>query len=648
MPSRPIQHQLEDESRVEFQHLLPSRWVFRDKQKDYGIDGEVELFDSSNQAQGLMFYVQLKATASEDDAFIMSTDLSMDSLKYYQQLEIPVLLVKYSKHRECLYIKWIYNVDVSMAKAGSQTFRIRFSEDDRWTDLSDMAIEKRLVNVRALKSGHFRLPIPYTLVIQENAIEQCSPLIFQTQIRRHLSQYSDYLRYDSEDNAVIRIFLDSEELKLNVCDLTEYTFHRKALENAENTSREVAEDILLGTAASMASLGRIDYCGKIIFEKNLEARLTKNKDLLLLLLPRLFQSLYLEKVLDLIGNILDNHFSAEVQIISTINVLISSRCSNVDRLAVIEQFFKRRLVSALSSNDRTQIGVSHYNLGNHYRSRSMYSESIQNYIDAKRFEPKYLRQHYYYSELAGCFFLSGRYRFAAKLYGRAIELGATGMTEALYADALLFSGEYEKSLETFNDYLQKEQKPIDEFLLKHICLGQVLQKKNIKSQNREIERATAQADISSLESTCVQKKKLDDVLNLDLLCGLAWFNQGLLAMTDSDFEEALISFAMAGLVQSNDLEAWTNATLCTFNLTPESMPADVFGLIVRTAYAFNGEKYLEELYHSFETINKDAGEFSKISALIDKILPQRLNKKDSPVTVRVMNKQGMFENVFKG
>ena len=65
MPKRPKQHRLEDKSRIKFQDVLPEMWVYRDKDKDYGIDAEIELFDKDEKAQGIVFYAQLKATESK-------------------------------------------------------------------------------------------------------------------------------------------------------------------------------------------------------------------------------------------------------------------------------------------------------------------------------------------------------------------------------------------------------------------------------------------------------------------------------------------------------------------------------------------------------------------------------------------------------
>lgn len=45
MAKRIRTHILEDESRIAFMQALPAEWVYRDKDKDYGIDCEVEIFE---------------------------------------------------------------------------------------------------------------------------------------------------------------------------------------------------------------------------------------------------------------------------------------------------------------------------------------------------------------------------------------------------------------------------------------------------------------------------------------------------------------------------------------------------------------------------------------------------------------------------
>jgi len=47
-----------------FGGLLPSNWAWRSQedQEDYGIDGEIEVTTSEDQATGLIFKMQLKGT----------------------------------------------------------------------------------------------------------------------------------------------------------------------------------------------------------------------------------------------------------------------------------------------------------------------------------------------------------------------------------------------------------------------------------------------------------------------------------------------------------------------------------------------------------------------------------------------------------
>lgn len=57
MTKRPRSLRLEDESWRLLSNFIPSQWVLRKPQPDYGIDGEVEIFDESGSSTGLLFFV---------------------------------------------------------------------------------------------------------------------------------------------------------------------------------------------------------------------------------------------------------------------------------------------------------------------------------------------------------------------------------------------------------------------------------------------------------------------------------------------------------------------------------------------------------------------------------------------------------------
>ena len=81
MPSRPRSHQLETESKREFALVIPSRWVFREANPDYGIDGQIEVFDQDNKATGLMFLVQLTGTDQPDLNDALSIQFKLQTLR---------------------------------------------------------------------------------------------------------------------------------------------------------------------------------------------------------------------------------------------------------------------------------------------------------------------------------------------------------------------------------------------------------------------------------------------------------------------------------------------------------------------------------------------------------------------------------------
>lgn len=82
-----------------FEYHLPAHWIFRSQedQEDYGIDGEVELADSSDHATGFIFKTQIKGQENVkliEEGSVVSFSLPVERLKYYvRQIELPVFLV---------------------------------------------------------------------------------------------------------------------------------------------------------------------------------------------------------------------------------------------------------------------------------------------------------------------------------------------------------------------------------------------------------------------------------------------------------------------------------------------------------------------------------------------------------------------------
>ena len=168
MPKRVTQHQLEDTSRYKFALSLPSAWVFRDKDKDYGIDGEVEIFDETENSTGLVFWVQLKATQSPNPRTIKTLSIKRETLKYYLKINIPVLIARYSATDDKFYTKWAHEIDPYYSKKGSKTVPVKFVDSDIWNTKSAQKTISYLTRIRSVKNGGLHLPILCSLQINDD------------------------------------------------------------------------------------------------------------------------------------------------------------------------------------------------------------------------------------------------------------------------------------------------------------------------------------------------------------------------------------------------------------------------------------------------------------------------------------------------
>lgn len=629
MPKRPKQHQLEDLSRAKFQLCLPEEWVLRDKGKDYGIDCEVELFDENENSTGLLFYAQLKATASKKESEIFNVDLKIDTLEYFKQLEIPVLLVRYSQHLDKTFVKWINEVDLTFAKEKAKTFRIKIEEEnDEWTEKTVNKIENDLKNVRIFNSGSFGFPLSYSINFNDDRIQELSNSQFKIQLRKELNEFSDFLEYKSnDDNYLINISVDKNILSVQTSILKAVFFHNLDKRPNENFIQELSFDILLSLSMCMIMVGQIDYCGKIIFDNGLEERLLEKEELLLRLLPVLLSSSYFENSLNLINKALDNSENEIILFPAVASLLLKSKTKIKKRITLIESFFKSQLEKAKKLNLNGLIATSNYNLGNFYRSKDRHKESIYHYVQAKKYDPNYLKRSYYYREIAGVCFEASKFWFSARFYEKSIDLGASIDTKSLLADALMFSGNYQIANKIFQEYITEVEAPNEEFLLKAILLQNIIEKKKISSQVRR----PVEAD--KIAGTKPSLNDIENALEKDLLSSVAWFNLGIIKKENFDLQEATFCFAMCACINLGDIEAWTFAFLTFINSGKEGNLL-IGSLILKTAYYHNRDEFLMNIYGIIE---QNGGQDTDIIKMIDNILLKDINEPEKSATLRILD-----------
>ncbi|MBJ7539840.1 DUF4365 domain-containing protein [Marinomonas transparens] len=641
MTKRIKQHQLEDLSRYKFALSIPQKWVFRDKDKDYGIDGEVEIFNSDEKATGLVFWVQLKATSLDQTRAIRGFDLSLETIKYYKRLEIPVLIARYSEHEDTFYVKWAGEIDTFYAKDDAKTMRVSFSEADILDEEKADELNKYLTKLRAVKSGFIKLPIDVQISFESKSICGVASSILISKIRSKINKFSSVLRLVYDDNSLSAdVFIDENTLKVGFLDIAGCTFHSVDLMDPSKLAEDLLKDISLALSLSLSQLGYSDLAARIVFSHDLQHRLKVKHEIFERLLPCLLKSNFFKESLEIVSDVCDEAENNFLEMITNSTLLFIRNTVDKVKQEATETFLKKT-IERYKEKSPSLYGISQYNLGNFYRSTDRCNQAARCLLIARRYEPKYYNQGYFYRELAGSLFEIGKFTFSSKLYKKTLEIDSSEDVLPLYADSLMFSGKYQEAHKTFKNYLNKTKSQHAGWHLKSICLASIIEEHDIKSQYRNIKKAVELADISYL-SPDKAEKQLEEALEKDLLCALAWFNLAHIKNSSGQIHDAAFCYTMCALVQTWDIEAWVKATACSFN---NVVPIEIFALLVRTGYFFNGERYIEVLY---EVIEGSLGEeaLSQIAHVIDQLLLDDRKSKNNIPELRIQNEEGKFENVL--
>lgn len=645
MTKRVKQHQLEDISRAKYQLAIPRNWVMRDKDKDYGIDAEVEIFDENGNATGLVYWVQLKATESSKPGLTRKVDLSVDAVKYYKQLDIPVLIVRYSEAEDRFYCKWDHEVDLYYAKENAKTIRVSFSDEDIIDDDTAPRTVSYLKRIRAIRSGSITLPVAMSLDIVGDAVKGVSRGILASEFRLALKNHPHLAVYESNsEKAALRITVKADELVVSLSDVTGCTFHDIAKFDDESLAEIIAEYSLLGFAVVMAKLGQFEMAARVFLDKKLIDRFLQWEDLFKEYIPILIRTSRYDELVDSVCTVIDSNMDDNLlENITVASAIFNSNSGDAVRNSKFQQLLEKCLEKSIRIGEKTMIGMAHYNLANHYRGRGLAKQAVRHYLKARRFFPKYSNQIYFYRELGGALFELGKYRFSSRAYKQALEMGAPSDVVALYADALMFGGFYKIALETFNGYIHSTDVVQSEWLLKALFLESVVRNTGIDIQERRVKQALGKIDIAKADDLVAFESELNASVMADILCGSAWFNMGILRGRQNRHSEAVFSFIACGLVQPGDIEAWVNATLSCMR---QGQVDDLFLRVIDAAYQFNGDEY-STMLHQKLSASFSGPYLEAITNLLDAAMPTA-SKSESQPALRFLHEDGILRDVFTG
>ena len=618
MPKRPRSHQLEEESLNKLCLFLPKEWLVLRPDKDYGIDGRVEIFDKNNHSTSLMFFFQLKATDSPQINTIQNYRMKIKKILYYKDLPVPILLLRYSSYLKQFYYKWVHSIDFYYSNPFSKTINIQFK---KWSQKqTPLKIKKYLIFYNNIIRNpenvnidfYFDMPKEELFLLAKGEI-----LISLKQRIKEISKFINITINQKNNNSFSKIEIKNNTLLINIGEISGFVIHHiNEYYSTASFKKYIINDILCGIFYSLLKINYNNIVISSLFKKYLfKSNIVKIKGIINIEFICLLLKMNLLKGLGLLYKIIKSN--NDINICNVLFIYLLSKKTKYTEgelnklkkiIAYSEKILKER-------NSLEELGTIYYNLGNILRGRSKNEkESINYYKKAAKNNPDYFKRPYFWKEQAGIYFSLGYYKTSELYYKHSLKLGSPNSVLGLRADALMFCGEYKNSYVLFCEYLNKldGQKDVNycEFCLKSEFLNTVI--KNFKIENQKRQPIKAE-NVFSPNIDSLSLKKIEEAFNYDLLYNIAWYNNGSLELKKNNFSEALISFLFAALLDQSDLESWGMFvkinTLHKFN-------NKLFICGLKIAYNYHGDNLLEDLIKWVRNIpDKELTEKHKIKLI---------------------------------
>lgn len=622
MPNRARSHILEDQSIRRFRDALPPDWVYRVKVPDYGIDGEIEIFDCDGTSTGLTFNVQLRAT--DDASRADRVRIEIDELDYYRSLDVPTAVVRYCSQDETLFWQWASNIGpLKNIVKKQKTLTYRFTSEERWTEVSSGAIRRTLCVRRSLANFSPSMAVP--LRIDLSAIASTDRYPLDRAITYAIGDSSGALVRADSRLSEVEVFarLEPSFLTVGIDTLTGVTFDLKD---------PMADDYLTSILYALVYLFRRQ---RLFRQAEALATLLVNRGLAHHDQNLAFHAIIsLEHDLPLLVRLaIINGIHDQGPLHALIPLTITKAPQNAEtRRAAMDAFFNASLTSAGEMGPTSEAAV-HYSIGNFYRSLRDLSRAVHHYNRARHLRPAYLQAGYFFNELAGVLFLGGHFRLAQRFYRDAAQLDPADPNLVFcLGDALLLSGAVSEARACYEEAHANCTIPrlIREAGLKAMVCNRLIVDAGLENfpRRRAVANSALQADGSD------SAEHLEFLLRyVDAFHPLIRFNLGVARAREGDHVAALYHFLACAFIQPHDISAWANAAICALGLGDEVM----LHYIMSTAI----HHMCTEAYDHFRADIAAQGIEPQSLALLDELAMQLLGEREKPAgtgfTVRMLD-----------
>lgn len=428
MIKRPQNHRTDRKSIAAFISTVPESWVVREKEQDYGIDLEVEIFDQAGNATGLLFYVQMKGTRSAK--LEKQVAIKIDRLRYLADFDSPSIICRYCVDTGRLYWMWIFDAFQQVSSPNSRTVTLTFTELNLWSEKTPNEIERTLPLLRKLRSG------PRATIIGVSFDFTSLPSMDRFGARQAvahiISSCSGFALY-SDKMEMIPISITSKygDLKISIGETVSITFKCDHLDY---------ESVL--ASATYGMLYHLAY-----FEFSQQARELANfalqekcktnaRHLAAAAVKQISDSPDAGVDLAILNDI---HVQQDAAYAMVTSCLLSNEVGKISKNKAVVRFYKEA-IRCQEEIDVESTATIHYSLANYFMNMKDFLSAVHHYNRARKMDVIYLQREYFTREFAAVCFWMGRFKAAARAYQCAVDAEPDAKTCYCLGDALFYSG----------------------------------------------------------------------------------------------------------------------------------------------------------------------------------------------------------------
>ena len=552
--------------------MLPDAWVSRPKSSDYGTDLEVEVFETDGTATGLMFYVQLRGT--DDTKKETSTTLSLEQLRYFHQLDVPTLLVRFCRPTGEFHCKWHFEIRPSPKQEAQESLTVHFSVDQKWNDstlttlASDLMIARRAKNLDA--HGLVSLKVEATTLGASTTFE------LRLAIQQAAAICGTIVPADTPP--------DDRHLPLQISQIdSSITIRCGQLIDIEipkgTLSGELFTALLYGACIASSDMGCTPQA-QAIANAILQHKLIAPHKFIAFRATFALQSVPSDLVSFALLNGLEDPSSPANAMLTVALVSASQKSDARDWL---QDWFNAVRQFAILNNMQGPAAATFYNQGNAALQTANFADAVWYYNQARKLRPEYLTSDYFLQEFGGALYNSRHYRPAYKLYEAAITDASSATDWHRLGDAQLLSGEVKMAAKSYKTAADSQRLSPEKFssVMKLSVCEWLLEKyrTNLVVRWHESSKMLQSLEVREAQQEQDYQKILIEANALDAISN---FNVGVSCAKRSNFEDALHHFLLCGIQCPYDLEAWNNVMKCAW-----SIDTHTFFTVLSAAYEHN-------------------------------------------------------------